>query len=78
MREINYETLVEDLEGQSRRLLDFVGLEWDERCLSFHQSRRRGAAARKEHAHQPLYRSSVGRWQNYREHLAPLLAVLDG
>ena len=76
MLDVDYESLVFNLEGQARRLVNFVGVEWDERCLSFHTTRRVVATASQSQVRQPIYRSSVGRWRNYRRHLQPLVDVL--
>lgn len=74
--EVDYETLVEDLEGQGRRLTDFCGLEWNEACLTFHQTRRHVLTASAAQVREPLYRSSVGRWKSYACYLEPLLCAL--
>jgi tetratricopeptide (TPR) repeat protein len=75
--EVQYETLVADLEGQSRRLIDFLGLPWDPACLEFHRTQRVVLTASDWQVRQPLYTRSVGRWRNYQRHLGPLLEVLD-
>jgi tetratricopeptide (TPR) repeat protein len=74
--EIDYESVVDDLEGAARRLIEFSGLPWDEACLNFHTTRRPVRTASMNQVRQPIYGSSVGRWQAYREHLSPLLAAL--
>jgi len=74
--EVNYETLVGDLEGGVRRMLDFLGLEWDERCLRFHESDRAVATASYDQVRQPLYTKSIARWKRYERHLGPLLEGL--
>ena len=76
MLEVNYEDMVADLEGQSRRLIDFLGLDWDPACLDFHKTNRKVMSASQWQVRQPLYSSSVGRWRHYRRHLAPMLSVL--
>jgi len=76
--ELHYETLIGDLEGQSRRMIEFLGLPWDPACLSFHETERQVMTASLWQVRQPLYASSAGRWQHYRRHLAPLLAGLAG
>jgi hypothetical protein len=76
MIEVNYETLVGDLEGQSRRVIEFLGLDWEVACLEFHRTERTVATASNWQVRQPLYTKSVGRWQNYARHLAPLLEAL--
>jgi tetratricopeptide (TPR) repeat protein len=71
--EIQYEDIVADLEGQSRRLIDFAGLEWDPACLEFHRNERAISTASQWQVRQKLYASSVGRWRRYERHLGPLL-----
>ena len=75
--EILYERLVADLEGESRRLIEFLGLDWEPACLDFHRTERFVVTASSWQVRQPLYRHSVARWRHYRRHLDPLLAVLD-
>ncbi len=78
MLEVSYEEVVDDLEGQARRLIDYCGLPWDDRCLSFHKTSglvvRTASAAQ---VRQPLFRSSLQRWRKYEDDLAPLLRELD-
>ena len=78
MLEIQYETLVANLERESRRLIDFLGLDWDPACLAFHETERTVLTASHWQVRQPLYDSSVGRWRHYRDHLGPLLQELQG
>ncbi|WP_158925921.1 sulfotransferase [Acidisphaera sp. S103] len=78
MVEINYETLIGDLKGESRRLIDFLGLEWDDACLSFHETQRAVQTASFWQVRQPLYSSSVGRWRHYCPYIQPLLDGLTG
>jgi tetratricopeptide (TPR) repeat protein len=77
MIEVNYEALTEDLEGQSRRLIEFLGLGWEPACLDFHRTERPVATVSYWQVRQPLYQSSVGRWRNYENHLRPLFAALS-
>jgi tetratricopeptide (TPR) repeat protein len=77
MLDLQYEDVVADLEGQSRRVLDFCGLEWDPRCLDFHQTERPVHTASVNQVRQPLYKSSVARAQAYQQFLGPLLAELS-
>ena len=74
--EIDYEAVVDDLEGQARRLTGFLGLPWDDACLNFQDNRRVVRTASVTQVRQPLYRTSVGRWRPYASHLGPLLAEL--
>jgi len=77
MLEVRYETLVANLESESRRLIDFLGLDWDPACLAFHETERTVMTASHWQVRQPLYASSVGRWRHYQRHLEPLLRELE-
>ena len=70
--DVDYEALIADPEGQARRIIDYLGLDWEAGCLQFH--RRSGAAATASAAQvrQPIYSTSVGMWRNYARQLAPL------
>ncbi len=74
--DVDYEALVQDLEGQSRRIVEHCGLEWDDRCLDFHKTERKVTTASYHQVRQPLYTSSVGRWRRYEAHLGPLREAL--
>ena len=76
MLEMNYEALINDLEGQSRRLIEFLGLRWEPACMDFHRTERSVATVSYWQVRQPLYQSSAGRWRNYEKHLGPLFAAL--
>ncbi|HXI68423.1 MAG TPA: tetratricopeptide repeat protein, partial [Steroidobacteraceae bacterium] len=72
MLEVPYEGLIEDTEGWTRRMLDFIGLPWDPGCLEFHRTDRVVITASKWQVRQQISASSVGRWRNYEKYLAPL------
>jgi hypothetical protein len=74
--EINYEDIVRDQAATSRRLIDFVGLPWDDEVLRFHQSPAPSATASAVQVRRPIYSSSVGKWRHHAERLAPLRARL--
>ncbi len=76
MIEVAYEDVVDDLEGQARRMLDHVGLDWDPACLTFHETQRVVRTASKVQARQPLFRHGIGRWKRYEIYLGPLLEGL--
>jgi hypothetical protein len=76
--EVAYEDVVDDLEGQSRRLVAFCGLPWDDACLAFHQTPRTVRTASVNQVRQPIYRSAVARWKAYEPHLGPLIEALKG
>jgi predicted Zn-dependent protease len=71
-----YETLIEDTEGEVRRLLDYCGLPFEERCLRFHENERAVRTASSEQVRRPIYRDGVEHWRNYDEYLAPLKGAL--
>lgn len=66
--EVHYERLVADQEAESRRLVDFLGLEWDEACLRFHRNAAPVATASSVQVRAPIHTKSVGQWQRYGEH----------
>jgi tetratricopeptide (TPR) repeat protein len=76
--ELQYEELTAEQEAVSRRLVAFCGLEWDERCLRFHETERVVRTASVLQVRQPMYRSAVGRWKRYEAFLGPLLETLSG
>jgi hypothetical protein len=75
--DIQYELLVADLEGQSRRLIEFLGLAWEPVCLDFHRTMRRVQTASSWQVRQPLHHKSVGRRRHYERHFRPLLVELS-
>lgn len=76
MLDVRYENVVGDLEGQARRMIEYCGLPWDDRCLMFHASSRPVKTASAAQVRKPLYRSSLQRWRRYEGDLGPLLAEL--
>ena len=76
MLTIDYEALVADLEGESRRLIEFLGLDWEAACLDFYKTERPVLTASAWQVRQPLFTRSVGRWRKYERHLGPLLDKL--
>jgi tetratricopeptide (TPR) repeat protein len=74
--DVRYEEVVADLEGQARRIIGYCGLSWDDRCLSFHETDRPVRTASATQVRQPIYKSAIGRWRVYEEHLGPLLGPL--
>ncbi len=77
MHEIQYEALVEDQERISRELIDYMGLEWDARCLDFHRSDRAVRTASNWQVRQPLYRGARKRWEHYAKQLTQLESDLE-
>ncbi|SDL67054.1 Tetratricopeptide repeat-containing protein [Maricaulis salignorans] len=74
--DVNYEDIITDQEGETRRLLDHVGVDWDPACLDFHKNASPTATASAAQVRQPLYGSAVGRWRRYERELAPLAEML--
>jgi tetratricopeptide (TPR) repeat protein len=75
--DVRYEDMVADTEGQVRRLLDHLGLPWDESCLAFHKNKRPVQTASMIQVRQPIYKTSLARWQRFERHLQPLRDALD-
>lgn len=71
-----YERLVADQRHESQRLLEAVGLPWDERCMKFFETRRVVRTASVNQVRQPMYQRAVARWQRYESMLAPVCAEL--
>jgi hypothetical protein len=74
--EMRYEEIVTDPAPAVRRALDYCGLNWHERCLTFCDLPRVVKTASSVQVRQPLFRTSVGRWRRYAEFLGPLLSEL--
>jgi tetratricopeptide (TPR) repeat protein len=70
--EVPYEELVADQEAWTRKILDFIGLEWDARCLQFHETKRQVATASYWQVRQKIFQNSVERWRNYERFIGPL------
>ncbi|GJL62637.1 MAG: sulfotransferase [Nitrospirales bacterium] len=76
--DVQYEETVADLEGQARRLTDFLGVPWDDRCLDFHQVDRAVQTPSRWQVRQPIYTRSVNRWKTYQEYLPELDTAFAG
>jgi tetratricopeptide (TPR) repeat protein len=75
--DLPYAELVADQNAWTRKILDFLGLEWDERCLDFHNTSRSVATASFWQVRQGMYKDRVQRWRNYRKFIRPLLDLRD-
>ncbi len=73
---IDYEMVVADLEGEARKLLNFLDLDWHPATLNFHQRKEVVHSARYQQVKKPLYQSSVGRWHHYEKHLGKAIKLL--
>ena len=81
---VQYEDVVDDLENQVRRILDFCGLPFENGCVSFHETKRAVRTASSEQVRQPIYRGAMQTWKRYganldglREILTPVLPAAD-
>ena len=74
--DVSYESMVGDFENQARRLVEYLGLPWDDRCLGFHQNRRIVKTASVAQVRKPIYKTSVARWKAYERHLGALFDVV--
>jgi hypothetical protein len=72
---VPYEGLTDDLEGWSRKMLEFAGVPWDERCLNFHLTERKVGTASNWQVRQKIHKTSVARWRNYEKYLGPLASL---
>lgn len=75
--EVPYEGLVADLPTWARRMLEFIGMPWDARCLDFDRTVRPVVTASKWQVRQKLFASSVGRWRHYERFVTPLMSLLE-
>ncbi|MGH8291429.1 MAG: tetratricopeptide repeat-containing sulfotransferase family protein [Steroidobacteraceae bacterium] len=73
---VHYEDVVEDLEGNVRRLLEYCGLEFEPACVTFHQTARSVRTASSEQVRQPIYRDALSQWRHYEPWLRPLREAL--
>ncbi len=71
--EVQYEDLIEDLEGNARRMLDYIGVEWEEEVLAFNELDRPVKTASVWQVRQPLYKTSKAKWERYKAYLGPLI-----
>jgi len=75
--QVRYEDLVVNTEAIVRRVLEYCGLEWQKQCLDFHNNSQASTTASATQVRQPIYTSSIGKWQNYHRQLKPLREVLE-
>ena len=73
---VQYEDVVNDLEGSARRILDFCGLAFEKACLEFHKTERSVRTLSSEQVRRPIYREGLEQWRNYEPWLGPLKAAL--
>ncbi|MCW8841199.1 MAG: sulfotransferase [Gammaproteobacteria bacterium] len=74
---IRYEDVVNDLEGNARQIIDFIGLPWDERCLDFHENKRHVRTASANQVKEKLYTRSLERYKPFLKQLEPIIPTLE-
>jgi len=75
--QVSYASLVQDQEAETRRLVEFCGLPWNDRCLAFHETDRTVFTLSYDQVRQPMYTRSLERWRHYERQLQPLRALLE-
>ena len=73
---VQHEDVVQDLETQVRRILDFCGLEFEQSCIEFYKTERNIRTPSAEQVRQPIYTTGLEQWRNFEKHLDPLIAAL--
>jgi tetratricopeptide (TPR) repeat protein len=74
---VQHENVIDDLEGQVRRILKFCGLPFEQQCIDFHKTERTIKTPSSEQVRQPIYRSGMDQWKHFEAHLGPLKIALD-
>lgn len=75
--DVQYESVVANLDAEVRRILDFCELPFEEACLKFHETERAVKTASSEQVRKPIYSSSVNLWRNYEPHLDEMVHILE-
>lgn len=74
---VNHEDVVDDLEKEVRRILDFCHLGFEKSCLDFHKTKRNIKTPSSEQVRQPIYKSATEQWRHFEHYLTPLKKVLN-
>jgi hypothetical protein len=75
--DVRYEEVVDDLEGQAKRMIQHLGIPWNKACLDFHHNERVVKTASVAQVRQPIYRSSLARWEHFSDNLKPLMDLVQ-
>jgi hypothetical protein len=73
---VQYEDVVADTEAQVRRILEYLGLPFEQACVDFHKTKRSVRTASSEQVRQPIFKSGLEQWRNYEPWLDPLKEAL--
>lgn len=74
---LRYEDLVEDTQGQAKRVFKHIGLAWQEQCLDYHRSSQPTNTASSVQVRQKVYSSSLGKWRSLTQQLAPFREIVE-
>jgi hypothetical protein len=77
IHEMSYENLVSDQIAETRRLLEFCGLQWEDACVAFHENSAASTTASASQVRRPMYTSSLSQWRHYELELAPLREIVE-
>ena len=75
--DVQYENVVDDLETEVRRILEYCELPWDDACLRFYENERAVKTASSEQVRKPIYSTSKHLWRRYEQHLDPMIEILE-
>ena len=76
--DVQYEDVVADPDTWIRKIIDFCGLSWDDRCLRYYEAERDVMTLSYDQVRRPIYKSAVQRYKKYEAHLGPLKQALAG
>ncbi len=76
--DLNYEDLTENQEEETRKLIEYCGLVWEDQCLEFHKTKRAVKTASSFQVRQAMYKGSSEAWRKYETHIQPMLQALEG
>ena len=74
--DVQYEDVVGNLEHEARKLIKFIGLEWQDQCLNFYQNKRSVHTASADQVRKPIYNTAIEKWRPYEKYLNPLIEAL--
>jgi tetratricopeptide (TPR) repeat protein len=74
--DVKYEDLVSDMGQTVKNMIEYLDLEWDDNCMEYYKNKRTINTFSREQIRKPIYASSIDRWKNYKNHIAPLESVL--
>ena len=75
--DISYEKLIKNQKDQTKKLLDYCNLNWEENCMNFFKNKRNVNTASVMQVRKPLYKDSINSWKNYEKHLSILIDKLN-